>query len=90
MAEIIDNAAIKFAANTGDLRGIALGVLERDILTEENTDRLIDLLFDHLSLPRWMPSFVVKRVLDNMLPETLLRALHKLVDSDDSSPQPAP
>ena len=53
-------------------------ILEDEILTEENTDKLIDLIFDNLNLPWYVPTVIAKRVLDRVLPEVLLTALRRI------------
>ena len=54
-------------------------VLSTEVLNEENTDKLIDAIFDRISLPWWVPTAVAKRVLDRLLPETLLKAIQSIV-----------
>ena len=55
-------------------------VLEKDILTEDNTDRLIDILVSMMPLPLWMKWLPLRAVLDRLLPGVLIKALHRLVD----------
>lgn len=56
----------------------AIDILEKDVITEKNTDALIDILVGSLPLPWWVPKRVIKRVLDKLLPETLIKALRDL------------
>lgn len=60
------------------MREELMQVLEEEILTEENTDKLIEALFNRLDLPWWLPSGVAKRVLDRLLPDVLLDAIKSL------------
>ncbi len=53
----------------------ALDILSEHVLTEENTDKLIEVLLDKVNLPWWIPERIIRRVLDQLLPETLLQAL---------------
>lgn len=50
-------------------------------LTEERTDELIDLLMVQIGgkLPWWIPGAIVRRILDALLPEALVRAISKLI-----------
>lgn len=61
-----------------DSRQAALRALEA-ILTEENTDALIEILMDMLPLPFWMKWLPIGSVLDRLLPETLLNLFEKLL-----------
>ncbi len=61
----------------------------RSALTEENTDRFLDLVFVALRLPWWVPALIARRVLDAMLPEVLLGALEKIL-GEAETPQPVP
>lgn len=51
----------------------------REILTEENTDALIEILMDRLKLPFWLSWLPIGKVLDKMLPETLLNLFEDLL-----------
>lgn len=51
----------------------------REILTEENTDALIEILLDRISLPFWLSWLPIGKVLDKMLPETLLNLFEDLL-----------
>lgn len=66
----------------------ALDVLQ-DALTEENTDRVLDLLFFSLRLPWWIPAAIARRVLDGLLPEVLLGAIEKVLGEADPPPAAA-
>lgn len=61
-----------------DSRQAALEALEK-ILTEENTDALIEILMDMLKLPFWLRWLPIGSVLDQVLPETLLDLFRKLL-----------
>jgi len=50
-------------------------ILATEVLTEENTDALIEAIFDRINLPWYVPSGIAKRVLDRMLPDVLLNAI---------------
>jgi hypothetical protein len=54
----------------------------RNLLSEENTDRLIAHILDAIGprLPWWVPGGLVEKILDAILPGVLLDALAKLVD----------
>jgi len=65
-------------------RQITLETL-RKVLTEENTDRFLDLLFLSIHLPWWIPSRLARRVLDGILPESLLSALELLLRAHGST-----
>ena len=54
---------------------LLIDILETEVFTEENTDKIIDLIFDNLKLPWYVPSAIAKRVLDRMLPDILLNAI---------------
>lgn len=60
-------------------RNSFLVALEEEVLTEENTDRLIDAIFSRLHLPWYVPSAIAKKVLDRMLPDVLLQALRAIL-----------
>lgn len=66
-------------------RRITLETL-RKVLTEENTDAFLDVLFLRLSLPWWIPGAVARRVLDAILPEKLLGALAHILGGDPEEP----
>lgn len=51
----------------------------REHITEARTDEWIDELMARLHLPRWVPTFVVKKVLDSMFPEKVLNSLEALL-----------
>lgn len=51
----------------------------REHITEERTDEWIDYLVEKLHLPRWIPSFIVRRVLDSMLPQKVLDSIESLL-----------
>lgn len=57
-----------------------MSFLRRNI-TEEATDKWIDLLMEKVKLPRWIPGFVVRRVLDAMLPDKVLNSMEELLRS---------
>jgi len=54
-------------------------ILEEEVLTEENTDLLINFIFDKIDLPWYVPGRIVKKILDRMLPEVLLDALKSVL-----------
>lgn len=51
----------------------------REVLTEDNTDALIDLIMDRLPIPFWMRWLPIRSVLDRLLPETLLNVFEDLL-----------
>lgn len=57
-----------------------LETLEKDILNEENTDRLIDIIISFLPLPLWLKWLPLRAVLDRLLPGVLIKAIRKLVE----------
>ena len=65
---------------TPQLRSAILEAVENS-LTEESTDRLIAALMDVLPerMPWWVPEGVVRKVLDAMLPEVLIRGLRAVL-----------
>lgn len=52
-------------------RIVALDAI-RTILTEENTDEIIDLVLAKVNLPLWLRWLPLGRVLDQLLPEAIL------------------
>jgi hypothetical protein len=62
-----------------NVRVLVLETLEQEVLTEENTDRLIELIFSRINLPWYVPGRIVKKVLDRMLPDILLDAIRNLL-----------
>jgi len=74
----------------GVLTGARIVTLDtlRKVLTEENTDRFLDLIFGTIRLPWWIPSAIARRVLDGILPEVLLGALERLLGAHDSTGTP--
>jgi hypothetical protein len=60
-----------------------LAFLRDVILTEENTDRLIDILRERIDIPG-VPDRFVWMVVDRMLPELILDALAELDVDEDS------
>lgn len=56
-----------------------LETLEKDILTEENTDRLIDITVAFLPLPLWLKWLPLRGILDRLFPGVLLKAIKKLI-----------
>ena len=72
------------------LTGARLVTLEtlRRVLTEENTDRLLDVIFGSIRLPWWIPGRIARRVLDEILPEVLLGALERILGAHDSTGTP--
>lgn len=53
-------------------------VLEEEILTEENTDKLIDIVLALIKLPIWLRWLPLRSILDRLLPNVLLDALKLL------------
>lgn len=51
----------------------------REILTEENTDALIELIKDKLHLPLWLRWLPLGMILDKLLPGTLLRVFEEVL-----------
>ena len=62
----------------GPIRDKFLQILEEEVLTEENTDQLIKIIFDSIKLPWYIPKRILKKVLDRLLPETLLDAIRSI------------
>jgi hypothetical protein len=54
----------------------------RNILSEENTDKLIDVLMDKINFPWWLPSGIIRKTLDQMLPDVLLNAILEMIPND--------
>jgi hypothetical protein len=48
-----------------------------ELLTEENTDKWIELL-DQVNIP-WIPNWIVKRVLDKLFPGILISLLQQIL-----------
>lgn len=51
----------------------------RGSITEERTDEWIDLLLGKVDLPRWIPKWLVRRVLDKLLPSVVLNSIEDLL-----------
>ena len=61
-----------------DLKGLSMQILEEEVLTEENTDKLIEIIFARLDLPWYVPAGIAKKVLDRLLPDVILDGLKSL------------
>lgn len=57
----------------------ALDILANEILTEENTDVLIDQVLSLIKLPVWLRWLPLRSILDRLLPDVLINALRTLV-----------
>ena len=57
--------------------------LLRGLLSEENTDKLIDQMMSKIKFPWWVPAGIIRRTLDQLLPDVLLDALLGLLDGQD-------
>lgn len=69
----------QLAVRVGDAgRSAALEAL-REILTEENTDALIRIIEDKISLPFWLRWIPLGSILDRLLPEKLLEVFEDLL-----------
>ena len=66
---------------TMKVRQLAYDTL-KDVLTEERTDSIKDLLVDGIKskLPRWMRWLPIGKVIDALLPEVLLSVLKDALD----------
>ena len=66
------------ASVTDAARSSALEAL-REILTEENTDALIHIITDKISLPIWLRWIPLGSILDRLLPEKLLQVFEEVL-----------
>ena len=46
---------------------------------EEQTDKSIDWLLSNVKFPRWIPTFLVRKVLDQLLPEKIFDLVEMLL-----------
>lgn len=51
----------------------------KEALSEENTDRVIDLMLLKLSLPWWIPTGFVRKILDRLLPDVVINLIEELL-----------
>lgn len=56
----------------------AIKILEEEILTEENTDIVIDQVLSLIKLPIWLRWLPLRSILDRLLPDVLINALKAL------------
>jgi hypothetical protein len=64
-----------------DLRQVALEII-RQVLTEENTDVLVAWVKDRVKLPIWLAWFPIGLVLDQILPDTILQLLERVLGGE--------
>ena len=58
----------------------------RQQVTEERTGLLIDKLIEKINFPRWVPKFILRRVLGAIPPDKLLDAIESfLIDLGDET-----
>lgn len=55
-------------------------VLREQLLTEANTDWLLDYIMGVIKVPFWIPKSWVRNMIDGLLPERLLQALETLIN----------
>lgn len=72
---------------TKDNVNVVMGFL-RNQVTEDRTDKLIDTFLNKIDFPKWIPKFIVRKVLDAMLPDKVLDSLeHFLLSLGDETPK---
>lgn len=72
---------------TADNIKLIMGFL-RNQITEARTDVLIDEVLNRVPFPRYIPKFLVKKVLDSMLPEKMLDAIESTLVRFRADPVP--
>lgn len=50
-----------------------------ETVTENRTDRLLGRVLDEIDLPWWLPEGVIRRILDNQLPQAVVTPVIRLI-----------
>lgn len=58
----------------------------RGLDLEGKTDELIDLVLEKIPMPRWVPKWVIRRVLDKLLPEKIFDLVEILLQKAGQLP----
>lgn len=66
------------------MREELLEVLEKEVLTEENTDMFIDVVLGFVKLPIWLRWFPLRSILDKALPGAVLAGVRAIVKKNEA------